>query len=101
MVVLAVVLAVLGVVLIVAGIVYFANGAGVDAEGGSKGERVKEGFARVPYRDLLGLVPRSPKVITDSDASHRDRVMAAGAFAVLVGIVLLCLAVFAGIAAAL
>lgn len=97
----AVILAVIGVVLIVSGIVYFANGAGIEPEGDTEGERVKEGFAKVPYRDLFGLVPRSPKVITDSNASHRERVMAGGAFAVLVGIVVICLAVLAAIAAML
>ena len=61
----------------------------------------KKAFAKVPYRDLFGLVPRSAKVITDSSASHRDRVMAGGAFAVLVGIVVICLAVLAAIAAML
>jgi hypothetical protein len=101
MLVLAVVLAVVGVILVVSGIVYFANGAGVDPEGRTEGERVKQGFARVPYRDLLGLMPRSAKVITDSEASRRDREMAGGAFAVLIGIIVIGLAVLAGIAAAL
>jgi hypothetical protein len=97
----AVVLAVIGVVLIVSGIAYFAHGAGIAPEGDTEGERLKQGSARVPYRDLFGLVPRSPKVITDSAASHRDRVMAGGAFAVLIGIVVIGLAVLAAIAAML
>lgn len=95
MTVFAVVLALIGVGLIVAGIVYFAHGAGIQPEGDTEGERLKQGFERVPYRDLFGLVPRSAKVITDSGASHRDRVMAGGAFAVLVGIIVICLAVVA------
>ena len=101
MAVLAVVLAVVGVVLIVAGVIYYGGGVDVDTGGGGEGERVKRGFARVPYRELVGMLPRSVKVITDKDAEHRDRVAAAGAFAVLVGIVLICLAVLCAIAAAL
>jgi len=99
MAVLAVILAVIGIGLIVAGIIYFANAAGVDPEGQTEGERVKQGFARVPYRDLWGLIPRSAKVITDSEAGRRDREKAGGAFAVLVGVIVICLAVLAAIAA--
>jgi hypothetical protein len=99
MAVLAVILAVIAVGLIVSGIIYFANAAGVNPEGSTEGERVKRGFARVPYRDLWGLMPRSAKVITDSEAGRRDREMAGGAFAVLVGIIVIILAVLAAIAA--
>jgi uncharacterized membrane protein YphA (DoxX/SURF4 family) len=99
--VLAVLLAVVGVILIVSGIVYFAHGAAMDPRGDTEGERAKLRFAQVPYRDLLRLMPRCVKVLTDSTASHRDRVMAAGAFPVVVGIVLICLAVLVGIAALL
>jgi hypothetical protein len=99
MAVLALILAVIGVGLIVSGIIYFANAAGVDPEGSTEGERVKQGFARVRYRELWGLMPRSAKVITDSEADHRDREKAGGAFAVLVGIIVICLAVLAGVAA--
>lgn len=50
---------------------------------------------------MVGLVPRSAKVITDADAGRRDRLMAAGAFVGLVGIVVLCLAVLAAVGALL
>ncbi|HZQ30472.1 MAG TPA: hypothetical protein VFB19_01910 [Mycobacterium sp.] len=101
MAVLAIVLAVVGVVLIVLGIVLFANGAGVNPEGSTEVERVRQGFARVPYRDVFGLMPRSVKLATDPEASRRDRARAAGSFSVLVGLLLICLAVLSGIAAAL
>ena len=98
---LAVVLALVGVLVFVAGVVLFANGVEVNPDGRTEGERVRQGFARVPYRDLFGLMPRSVKVITDSDAGHRDRLKAAGAFTSLVGIVVVVLAVVAAVAASL
>jgi len=101
MAVLAVILAVVAVIVIVAGVVLYANGVGVDPDGRTEGERVGRGFARVPYRDMFGLMPKSVKVVTDSDAGRRDRLMGAGAFTVLIGIVVLCLAVLAAIGALL
>ncbi len=94
----AVVLAVVGVILIVAGVVLFANGVGVNPDGRREGERVKQGFAQVPYRDMFGLMPRSAKVVIDSEAGQRDRLMAAGALTALIGIVVLCLAILIVIA---
>ena len=95
MVVFAVILAVIGVVLILGGAVLYANGVGVNPEGGTEPERVKQGFAQVPYRDMFGLMPRSVRVVTDGDASRGDRLKASGAFLALVGIVVLFLAVLA------
>jgi uncharacterized membrane protein len=97
----AVVLAVVGIVLIVAGIVLYANGVGVNPDGRTEGERVRQGFSRVPYREMFGTMPRSVKVLTDSDAAHDDRVRGAGSFTTLVGIVLVGLAIVAAIAASL
>jgi hypothetical protein len=99
MAVFAVVLAVLGILLVATGVVLYGNGVGVSADGRTEPERVKRGFAQVPYRDLFGLMPKSVKVITDEDAGHQERVMAAGAFTALVGLVVLFLAVVAAIAA--
>ena len=101
MTVLAIILAVVGVVLVVLGIVLFANCAGVNPDGSTEAARVRQGFARVPYRDVFGLMPRSVKVATDADASRQDRAMAVGSFTTLVGLVVICLAIVAGIAAGL
>jgi|SRR4051812_47346223 hypothetical protein len=95
----AVVLAIVGVALIVLGIVVYGNGAGVNPAGQNEGERVKDGFAQVRYRSMLGLMPRSVKVVTDTDAERKERLQAAGAFAALVGIVVLCVAALALLAA--
>ncbi|MFZ0832231.1 MAG: hypothetical protein WAM92_03945 [Mycobacterium sp.] len=98
---LAVILAVVAVVVIVTGVVLYANASGIEPAGHTEGQRVRRGFAQVPYRDMVGLMPRSAKVVTDADAGRRDRLMAAGAFVGLVGIVVLCLAVLAAIGALL
>lgn len=101
MVVFAVVVAVIGVILVLAGAVLFANGIGVNPEGRTEPERVMQGFAQVPYREMFGLMPRSVKLVTDGDASRRDRVKASGAFIALAGIVALFLAALALIGALL
>ena len=95
--VVAVLLAVVGVILVVAGTVLFANGVGVNPDGRTEGERVKQGFAQVSYREMFSTMPRSVRVVTDSDAGHQDRLKGAGAFTTLVGIVVLCLAAVAAI----
>jgi uncharacterized membrane protein len=95
----AVVLTIVGVALIVLGIVVYGNGADVNPTGQNEGERVRDGFAQVRYRSMLGLMPRSVKVVTDSDAGRQERLQAAGAFAAMVGIVVLILAVLAVVAA--
>lgn len=105
MLVFGVVLLVLAALLLVAGVALFANGARMGARpqraesGGADG--AKHALQRLRWKELFSMMATSPKVFTSHQSSHDDRVKASGAFCFLTGIVLVCLAVLAFIAAAL
>ena len=98
--VLAIVLLVVGVVVLAFGVVLFANGVRARTQphepGGAEG--AKQELHRLPWKELFSMTRTSVKVFTNSDASHDDRLKAAGAFCFLVGIVLVCLAIVAFLA---
>lgn len=103
MLVFAVILLVLGVVLLGLGVVLFANGVRARAqpqgvEPGAPDDTKKE-LGQLPWKELFSRMKTSVKVFTNTEAGHDDRLKAAGALCVLTGIVVVCLAVLAFIAA--
>ena len=83
-----VILLIVGAVLLAFGVVVFGNG-----------RRSRDESAPLPVKDLFSTMGSSVKVFTSREASHNDRLKAGGAFLVLTGIVVVCLAILAFIAA--
>lgn len=86
---LALVCFIVGAVMFVAGLVLFTNGAGVAPVNRTPDDPTgfKRATARLDWRDLYRLLPRSPKVMLDEGAERGDRLMALGSAAVLVAVV--------------
>jgi hypothetical protein len=99
----AVVLLVVAVVVFAAGVVLFATGArvGTTPRGGEPGhgKPAKQELERLPWNELFSRMRTCVKTFTDPKARHDERLKASGAFCALTGIVLLCLAILAVIAA--
>jgi Flp pilus assembly protein TadB len=99
----AVILLVLGVVLLGLGVTLFANGVRVRAQPRSvepgAPDGTKEELEQLPWKELFSRMKTSVKVFTSGEAGQDDRLKAAGALCVLTGIVVVCLAVLAFIAA--
>lgn len=104
MLVFGVVLLVIAAVLIASGVVLFANGVRERSrpEGGEAAEPPKDPkteLQALPWKEPFSTMGSSVKVFTSSEAGRNDRLKAAGAFSVLVGLILVCLAILALIAA--
>lgn len=101
MVGLAVGLAIVGVVLFGVGFVLFANGVGVAPHNRTKSDPtgVKRAASRVSWGDLFRGMPKSVSMMANQEASRSDKLAASGSLLVLIGIVALCVAVLALIAA--
>ena len=104
MIVFAVILLFLAAVAVGFGVMLFTNGARVrtrnqGVEGG--GDRRSGAAGLFRSGEIFSVMGTSIRVFTSRNASHDERLKAGGAFCVLTGIVLVCLAVLAFIVAAI
>lgn len=100
MVVFGVVLLILAAMVIVFGLVLYGNAVGaVPDEPAREPAATRKGLARISWKHLFSRMKTSMKGMTDAEASRDQRVMATGAFCVLVGLVLVVIALLAFIAA--
>lgn len=101
MIALAVVLFIVGVILSVAGFVLFANGTGAAPHERTDNDPtgVKRATSRTPWRDVLRHLPTSVRLLGGHEASHEDKVAAAGSLLLLTGIVAFCVAILSVVVA--
>ncbi len=101
MVALAVVLFLAGLVLSVVGFVLFANGTGAAPRERTDDDRtgVKRAAARTRWGDIFRHVPNSVRLLRGHEASHEDKLSAAGSLLLLSGIVAFGVAILSFIVA--
>ena len=101
MIALAVVLFIVGVMLSVAGFVLFANGTGAAPyeRSGEDPTGVKRAASQTSWRDVPRHIPASVRLLGGHDASHEDKLAAAGSLLLLSGIVALCVAILSVVVA--
>jgi hypothetical protein len=94
MIALAVVLLIIGVILLVAGFVLFANGTGAAPHERTDEDPtgVKRASSRTPWGGVLRHLPTNVRVLAGQEASHEDKLAAAGSLLLLSGIGALCVA---------
>jgi hypothetical protein len=89
MVALAVVLFLAGLILSVVGFILFANGTGAAPHERTDDDRtgIKRAAARTSWRDVFRHLPTNVRVLGGHEASHEDKLSAAGSLLLLSGIV--------------
>lgn len=100
MIALAVLLLILAVVVVVFGLVLYGNGVGaVPDEPAREPRATRQGLTRISWRDLFARMKTSIKDLTTAEASRTQRLTAAGAFCVMVGLTMVAIALLAFIVA--
>lgn len=101
MLVLAIVLLVVGVLLVIGGFVLFANGtkAAPHERTDDDPTGVKRATARTSWRDIFRYLPTSVRLLTGHEASHEEKLAAAGSVLLVSGIGAFCLAIVAVVVA--
>lgn len=101
MIALGIVLLILAAAAIVFGVIVYGNGAGlVPDEPGRDTAATRKGVSKISMSGVFGRMKTSVRDMFDEQAGRDQRLMGTGAFAVLVGLVLVVLALLAFLAAA-
>ncbi len=95
MLALAIVLLIVGVLLVIGGFVLFANGikAAPHRRTDDDPTGVKRATARTSWPDIFRYLPTSVRLLRGHEASHEEKLAAAGSVLVVCGIGALCVAI--------
>ncbi len=101
MIALAVVLLIVGLILLAVGFILFANGTGAAPHQRTEDDPtgVKRATSRTSWGGVLRHLPTNVRLLSGQEASHEDKLAAAGSLLLLIGIGALCVAVLSVVVA--